>query len=182
MILPIYLYGNSVLRKEAEEITADYPDLKQLIDNMFETMYNADGIGLAAPQIGLSIRLLVIDLAPLAEDNPELAQFKTVMINPTMLEVSEEELTASEGCLSIPGVSEEVPRSQWIKIQYYDKNFKLHIEEFEDFTARVIQHEYDHIEGILFTDHIKPLRRQMIKTKLSNIAKGKVDCRYRVKR
>jgi peptide deformylase len=182
MILPIFLYGNSVLRKEGEEITADYPDLKPLIGNMFETMYNADGIGLAAPQIGLAIRLLVIDLAPLEEDNPELAKFKTVMINPTLLEMSEEELMGSEGCLSIPGISEDVPRSQWIKIQYYDADFKLHTEEFEDFTARVIQHEYDHIEGILFTDRIKPLRRQMIKSKLNNIAKGKVDCRYRVKR
>nr|HPM11677.1 peptide deformylase [Paludibacter sp.] len=114
MILPIYLYGNSVLRKEGEEITADYPDLKSLIGNMFETMYNADGIGLAAPQIGLAIRLLVIDLAPLEEDNPELAKFKTVMINPTLLEMSEEELMGSEGCLSIPGISEDVPRSQWI--------------------------------------------------------------------
>jgi peptide deformylase len=117
MILPIDLYGNSILRKESEEITADYPDLKQLIDNMFETMYNADGIGLAAPQIGLAIRLLVIDLAPLGEENPELAQFKKVMINPIMLEVSEEELIGSEGCLSIPGISEDVPRSQWIKIR-----------------------------------------------------------------
>jgi peptide deformylase len=182
MILPIYLYGNSVLRKEGEEITADYPDLKSLIGNMFETMYNADGIGLAAPQIGLAIRLLVIDLAPLEEDNPELAQFKKVMINPIMLEVSEEELIGSEGCLSIPGISEDVPRSQWIKIQYYDENFKLHVEEFEDFKARVIQHEYDHLEGILFTDRIKPLRRQMIKSKLNNIVKGKVDCKYKVVR
>ena len=173
MILPIDLYGNSVLRKESEEITADYPDLKQLIDNMFETMYNADGIGLAAPQVGLSIRLLVIDLAPLKEDNPELAQFKRVMINPIMLEVSEEELVGSEGCLSIPGISEDVPRSQWIKIQYYDEDFNLHVEEFEDFKARMIQHEYDHLEGILFTDRIKPLRRQMIKSKLNNIVKGK---------
>lgn len=182
MILPIDLYGNSILRKESEEITADYPDLKQLIDNMFETMYNADGIGLAAPQIGLAIRLLVIDLAPLGEENPELAQFKKVMINPIMLEVSEEELIGSEGCLSIPGISEDVPRSQWIKIQYYDENFKLYIEEFKDFKARVIQHEYDHIEGILFTDRIKPLRRQMIKSKLNNIAKRKVDCKYKVAR
>ncbi len=181
MILPIYLYGNSVLRKEGEEITADYPDLKQLIDNMFETMHNADGVGLAAPQIGLAIRLLVIDLAALADDNPEMAKFKVVMINPTMLEMSEEELLGSEGCLSIPGISEEVPRSQWIKIQYYDEDFNLHIEEFEDFKARVIQHEYDHIEGILFTDHVKPLRRQMIKSKLNQIAKGKVDCRYKVR-
>jgi len=182
MILPIDLYGNSILRKESEEITADYPDLKQLIDNMFETMYNADGIGLAAPQIGLAIRLLVIDLAPLGEENPELAQFKKVMINPIMLEVSEEELIGSEGCLSIPGISKDVPRSQWIKIQYYDENFKLHVEEFKDFKARVIQHEYDHIEGILFTDRIKPLRRQMIKSKLNNIAKRKVDCKYKVAR
>ena len=181
MILPIYTYGNAVLRKHAEEISSDYPDLKKLIDDMYETMYHADGVGLAAPQVGLPIRMLVIGLDALAEDNPELAKFKTVMINPIMLEMSEEEVEGNEGCLSIPGISEKVYRAEWIKIKYYDAVLNEHIEEFEDFIARVIQHEYDHLEGSLFTDHVNPLRRQMIKTKLNNIAKGKVQCDYKIK-
>jgi peptide deformylase len=181
MILPIYTYGNAVLRKHADEIGPDYPDLRKLIEDMFETMYHADGVGLAAPQVGLPIRLLVIDLDPLKEDNPEIANFKTVMINPVMLEMSEEEVEGNEGCLSIPGISEKVFRAEWIKIQYYDADFKQHTEEFEDFIARVIQHEYDHLEGSLFTDHVNPLRRQMIKSKLNNIVKGKVQCDYKIK-
>ncbi len=181
MILPIYTYGNAVLRKQAEEIGPDYPELKKLIDDMFETMYHADGVGLAAPQIGLPIRLLVIDLAPLKDEDPELGSFKTVMINPVMLEMSEEEVEGSEGCLSIPGISEKVFRAEWIKIQYLDADFKQHTEEFEDYIARVIQHEYDHLEGSLFTDHVNPLRRQMIKSKLNNIAKGKAQCDYKIR-
>ena len=148
---------------------------------MFETMHNADGVGLAAPQIGLAIRLLVIDLAALADDNPEMAKFKVVMINPTMLEMSEEELLGSEGCQSIPGISEEVPRSQWIKIQYYDEDFNLHIEEFEDFKARVIQHEYDHLEGKVFTDRVAPIKKMVLKRKLADIANGKVKPDYKIK-
>lgn len=181
MILPIYTYGNAVLRKQAEEIGPDYPELKKLIDDMFETMYHADGVGLAAPQIGLPIRLLVIDLAPLKDEDPVLGSFKTVMINPVMLEMSEEEVEGSEGCLSIPGISEKVFRAEWIKIQYLDADFKQHTEEFEDYIARVIQHEYDHLEGSLFTDHVNPLRRQMIKSKLNNIAKGKAQCDYKIR-
>ena len=181
MILPIYTYGNAVLRKEAEDINSNYPNLPALIENMFETMHYADGVGLAAPQIGLSIRLLVIDLAALHDDDPELAKFKIAMINPVMLEMSEEEVEANEGCLSIPGISEKVFRSEWIKIQYLDADFKSHTEEFEGYKARVIQHEYDHLEGSLFTDHVNPLRRQMIKSKLNGIAKGKTSCDYKVK-
>ncbi|MDD4489505.1 MAG: peptide deformylase [Paludibacter sp.] len=181
MILPIYTYGNAVLRKHTEEIGPDYPELKKLIENMFETMYHADGVGLAAPQVGLPIRLLVIDLAPLKEDNPDIGNFKVVMINPVMLEMSEEEVDGYEGCLSIPGISEKVVRAEWIKIQYYDADFKQHTEEFEDYIARVIQHEYDHLEGSLFTDHVNPLRRQMIKSKLNNIAKGKAQCDYKIR-
>lgn len=180
MILPIYTYGNAVLRKEAEEIKSDFPNIKKLIEDMYETMHHADGVGLAAPQIGLAIRLLVIDLAAL-EDDAELSKFKVVMINPVMLEMSEEEIEGSEGCLSIPGISEKVFRSEWIKIQYLDADFKPHTEEFEGFRARVIQHEYDHLEGSLFTDHINPLRRQMIKSKLNNIVKGKAECDYKIK-
>ncbi|MDR1585299.1 MAG: peptide deformylase [Prevotellaceae bacterium] len=181
MILPIYLYGSSVLRKAGEEISADYPDLKGLVDNMFETMYNANGVGLAAPQIGLSIRLLVIDLAPFKEEDPELGAFKTVMINPEMLETSEKTASDEEGCLSIPGVHENVIRPVKIKIRYRDENFVERIEEFEGYKARVIQHEYDHIEGKLFTDKVSPIRRQLIKSKLDNIARGKFSCSYKTK-
>jgi peptide deformylase len=181
MILPIYTYGHPVLRKQTEEITAEFPELKNLVANMFETMYHADGIGLAAPQIGLAIRLLVIDMAPYMEEDPELGAFKTVMINPEMLEMSEEEEEANEGCLSIPGINEKVSRPEWIKIRYFDLDFNEHIVEFEGFKARVVQHEYDHLEGSLFTDHINPLRRQLIKSRLTSIVKGKAQCDYKIK-
>ncbi len=181
MILPIYTYGNAVLRKKTEQIKSDYPDLNTLISNMFDTMYHADGIGLAAPQIGLAIRLLVIDLSPLQEDNPELGKFKVAIINPEMLEKSEEEEAGEEGCLSIPGVHETVMRAEKIKIKYLDADFKEHIEEFEGFIARVIQHEYDHLEGHLFTDRVTPIRRQLLKSRLTNIVKGKTSCNYKVK-
>jgi len=181
MILPIYTYGNPVLRKEAEPIDANYPDLNVLIDNMFETMHNADGVGLAAPQIGKAIRLLVVDLSALSDENPDLAAFKIVMINPEMLEMSEEEEEANEGCLSIPGISEKVARARWIKISYLDEKFQQHTNEFEGFRARVIQHEYDHLEGSLFTDHINPLRRQILKSKLNSISRGKVTCDYKIR-
>jgi len=181
MILPIYTYGNAVLRKEAEEITPDYPGLRTLVDNMFETMYNAEGIGLAAPQVGLAIRLLLIDLAPFKEENPELGGFKVAMINPEMLEMSEETEVCEEGCLSIPGIHEAVPRSLKIKISYYDTDFNEHVEEFEGYKARVVQHEYDHLEGNLFTDKVNPLRRQLLKSKLTNIAKGKIKADYKTK-
>jgi peptide deformylase len=181
MILPIYTYGNAVLRKETEEISSHYPDLKALIDNMFETMYNAEGVGLAAPQIGLPIRLLVIDVKSFDEEKPEAEGFKIVMINPEMLETSDETETEEEGCLSIPGIHENVSRPKKIKISYLDADFNEHTKEFEDFHARVIQHEYDHLEGNLFTDKINPLRRQLLKSKLSNIAKGKASARYRIR-
>lgn len=181
MILPIFTYGHPILRKQTEEITPDYPELKTLINNMFETMYHADGVGLAAPQIGLAIRILVIDLAPFREEDPELGSFKSIMINPEMLEMSEEEEDGNEGCLSIPGISETVSRAEWIKIRYFDEDFNEKTEEFEGFKARVVQHEYDHLEGSLFTDHINPLRRQLIKSRLTNIAKGKAKCDYKIK-
>ena len=181
MILPIYTYGNAVLRKEAKEISPDYPELNVLINNMFDTMYNAEGVGLAAPQIGLAIRLFVIDLQAFKEENPELGSFKAVMINPEMLETSEDVEMKEEGCLSVPGIHENVSRSTKIKISYFDTNFNKHTEEFEGFKARVIQHEYDHLEGKFFTDKINPLRRQLLKSKLANIAKGKADTKYKVK-
>jgi len=181
MILPIHTYGNAVLRKHAEPITKDYPGVKELINNMLETMHHADGVGLAAPQVGLAIRLFVIDLEAFREDKPELADFKIAMINPEMLEMSEEGAVAEEGCLSIPGIHETVERSKVIKIKYLDVDFAEHVDVFYDFKARVIQHEYDHLEGNLFTDKVSPLRRQMIKSKLNNIVKGKASTSYKVK-
>ena len=182
MILPIYTYGNPVLRKVAEPIAADYPALNILIANMYETMYKAEGVGLAAPQIGLAIRLLVIDLAVFKKDNPEIGAFNVVMINPTILELSEEEVSGEEGCLSIPGIHENVIRAEKIKIQYFDSDFKEHVEEFEGYKARVVQHEYDHLEGNLFTDKVTPIRRQLLKSRLTSIIKGKTTCDYKVKK
>ena len=181
MILPIYTFGNSVLRKIAEPIDQDYPGLKDLIKNMYDTMVHAEGVGLAAPQIGIPIRLIVIDLAPLKEDNPELGDFKVTMINPELLEESENEVEYDEGCLSIPGINETVSRPEAIKISYMDENFIEHVEVYDGYKARVVQHEYDHLEGHLFTDKIKPLRRQLIKGKLTKIVKGKANCKYKIK-
>ena len=181
MILPIYTYGTAVLRKVAEPIDTDYPGLKELISNMYDTMYYAEGVGLAAPQIGKAIRLLIIDLAPFKEDDPELGSFKITMINPEMLEFGDSKVPAEEGCLSIPGIYESVMRSESIKIKYFDEDFNQHITEFEGYRARVVQHEYDHLEGSLFTDKVSPIRRQLLKSKLTNIIKGKANARYKVK-
>lgn len=181
MILPIYLYGQPVLRKKAQDISPEYPKLKELISNMFQTMYEADGIGLAAPQIGLDIRLFVIDLAPLAEDNEEYASFKKVFINAEIEEYSDEKVSYQEGCLSLPGINEPVSRSEKIKIKYLDENFVSHEEVYDGFKAICIQHEYDHIEGIMFIDKISAIRKQLIKSKLNNLIKGNVKCTYRVK-
>ncbi len=181
MILPIYLYGQQVLRKEAEEIGKDYPDLLQLVSDMFDTMYHAEGVGLAAPQIGLSIRLLVIDAEPMGDDFAECKGFKRVMINPEILEFSEEEITLEEGCLSLPGLHEKVSRSQKIRIRYMDENFEAHEEEVEGFAARIVQHECEHLDGNVFIDNISPIRRQLNKGKLNNIIKGTARCFYRVK-
>lgn len=181
MILPIHTFGNAVLRKVAEPITKEYPKLNELIQNMFETMHHADGVGLAAPQIGLPIRLFVVDLEAFRDDKPELADFKVAMINPEMLEMSEEGAQAEEGCLSIPGIHESVERSKVIKIKYLDADFVEHVDILQDFKARVVQHEYDHLEGNLFTDKVSPLRRQLLKSKLNNIVKGKASTSYKVK-
>ena len=181
MILPIYLYGQPVLRNVAKDIPSDYPKLKELIANMFETMYNADGVGLAAPQIGLDIRLFVIDLEPLAEDNPLYKDFKKVFINPQIIEYKGEVVKMDEGCLSLPGINESVEREESIRIKYLDENWESHEEEYGDFFARCIQHEYDHIEGKLFIDKISGIRKQLIKSKLNNLIKGRVNCHYRVK-
>jgi peptide deformylase len=182
MILPIYLYGQPVLKKVAEDITPEYPQLKELIDNMFETMHQADGIGLAAPQIGLPIRLVVVDLDVLSDDYPEFKEFSRVYINAHILESSEETDSMEEGCLSLPGVHEKVTRPSRIHVKYLDENFVEHDEWVEGYLARVMQHEFDHLEGKVFSDRISPLRRQMNKDKLGNMVKGNVRCTYKVKR
>ncbi len=188
MILPIVAYGDPVLKKQAKEITKDYPNLDTLIDNMFETMYGAYGVGLAAPQIGLSIRLFIVDASPFAEDDDlskeeqeQLKDFKRVFINPTILEETGDEWAFNEGCLSIPDVREDVFRQPNIKIQYQDQDFNTHTEELSGLAARVFQHEYDHIEGVLFTDKLSPLKKRLIKGKLANISKGKINVDYRMK-
>jgi len=181
MILPMYLYGQSVLRKVAEPIEKDYPELQMLIDNMFETMYKSDGVGLAAPQIGLGIRVVVIDASPMAEEEPSLANSKMALINPHIESFEGENVSMEEGCLSLPGIHESVTRKNTIHITYMDENFVEHDEVISGYLARVIQHEYDHLEGHVFTDRISPIRRQLITNKLQNIAKGKVNCNYKTK-
>lgn len=181
MILPIYLYGHPILRKETVEVPKDYPNLKELVANMFDTMYHADGVGLAAPQVGLSIRLLVIDANVLSDDFPECKDFKRVMINPEIIEKSEEEIAIEEGCLSLPGIHEKVSRAAKVRVKYYDDDFTEHDEVIEGFAARVTQHEMEHLEGHVFIDNISPIRKQLNKGKLNNIIKGTTNCSYRVK-
>ena len=188
MILPIVAYGDSVLKKRATEITSDYTDLNTLIANMYETMYGAYGVGLAAPQIGLSIRIFIVDTAPFAEDESysdaerkALRLFKKTFINTEILEESGKEWSFNEGCLSIPNVREDVLRKPKIKIRYQDEQFITHTEEFEGLIARVIQHEYDHIEGILFTDKVSSLKKRLLKSKLAAISKGKINVDYRMR-
>lgn len=180
-IMPIVPYGDPVLRKETEEIDKDYPDLDQLIDNMFATMEGASGVGLAAPQVGLPIRLFIVDASPFAEEYPELDGFVKVFINPIIHEESGKEWTFNEGCLSIPGIREDVDRHPNVTIEYYDQEWNLIEEEYDGIIARVIQHEYDHIEGILFTDHISGFRKRMVKGKLKDIQNGIVDVTYKMR-
>ena len=179
MILPIYLIGHPVLRKVAKDIDKDYPELDKLISDMFDTMYKSDGVGLAAPQVGKSIRLFVIDGNPMAEEYPELEGFKKVFINAHLVDEEGEEWSFNEGCLSIPGIREDVKRLTKFRLQYYDENWEYHDELFEGGQARIMQHEYDHLDGILFTDKISPIRRRLIKSKLAAIAKGRVVPKYK---
>lgn len=188
MILPIVAYGDPVLKKKAKEIPEDFPNLQELIDNMFETMYSANGVGLAAPQIGRSLRLFIVDASPFAEDEQVseeekaiLKEAKEVFINPKIIEENGDEWDFNEGCLSIPEVREDVFRKPNIEIKYYDRDFKLHHKKLEGLFARVVQHEYDHIEGILFTDKLSSLKKRLINGKLKNIAKGKIDVDYRMR-
>ncbi len=188
MILPIRAYGDPVLKKVAQDIEPGHPGLEQLIADMYETMYAANGVGLAAPQIGQSLRLFVVDASPFAEDeegkpteDAHLKDFKKVFINPYIVEEEGEEWPFEEGCLSIPNIREEVFRLPRIVLQYQDEQFKEHEEEFDGFAARVIQHEHDHLDGVLFTDHLNPLRKRLIQGKLRDITRGKTDVRYKMR-
>lgn len=189
MVLPIYAYGSPVLRDECEEIE-EGTDISELLANMFETMYSSQGVGLAAPQIGKALRLFIVDASPFAEDEPEseeeaknlevLKNFKKVFINPIIEEEEGKEWAFSEGCLSIPNIREDVTRKSVITISYFDENWEYHEEKYAGIAARIIQHEYDHIEGVLFTDYLNPLKKRLLKRKLEDIAKGKVNVNYRM--
>lgn len=188
MILPIVAYGDPVLKKKALEIDKDYPKLEALIANMYETMYGASGVGLAAPQIGLAIRIFLVDASPFAEDEDltedekaQLKDFKKTFINPVILEEEGDEWVFNEGCLSIPDVREDVFRQSKIKIQYQDEDFNTNVEEYDGLIARIIQHEYDHIEGVLFTDKLSSFKKRLLKGKLQNISKGKIRVDYRMR-
>ncbi|WP_257670745.1 peptide deformylase [Parapedobacter tibetensis] len=181
MNLPIVAYGDPILKRKGAEIDEDYPGLQELITNMFETMYTAHGVGLAAPQVGLSIRLFVIDANPFADDDASLKDFKKVFINAEMVDESGEKWLFNEGCLSIPDIREDVSRYPDIRMNYFDENWVEHEEDFTGLAARIIQHEYDHIEGKLFTEKLSPLRKAMLKSKLEAISKGQVDVDYKMK-
>lgn len=186
MILPIVAYGDPILKKEAKDIDSGDKELNTLIDNMFETMYSASGVGLAAPQIGKSIRLFIVDASPFGEDeeDPEaqkVKDFKEVFINAEIIDRTGEEWTFQEGCLSIPNIREDVNREYSITIRYYDRDWNLQEKEFDGYAARIIQHEYDHIDGILFTDLLNPLKKRMLKRKLQDISKGVVDVNYKMR-
>jgi len=179
MTYPIVIYGHPILRKVAGDVEKDYPDLQQIISDLFETMYNSEGLGLAAPQIGKSIRIFVIDGTPVSDDEPSLAGFKKAFINAHITEKCGELKPMNEGCLSIPNLREEVNRESHIRIEYYDENWNFYNEIFDGYKARIIQHEYDHLDGILFTDKVNPLRRRLLKSKLTAISKGKFEADYR---
>ena len=179
MIYPIVVYGDPVLKKKAREIEKDEIDIKQLCEDMYETMQQASGVGLAAPQIGKSIRMFVVDGK--ATEEPDLEDFKLVFINPEMIEEKGVEWDYEEGCLSIPQIREDVDRKPKIRIKYLDENWVEHIENYDGLKARIIQHEYDHIEGILFTDHLSPFKKRILKAKLQSISKGKVKTDYAIK-
>ena len=178
MIYPIIMYGDPVLKKPGKEIEPDSIDVKQLSEDMFETMYQASGVGLAAPQIGKGLRMFVIDSGPMEEDEIGI---KKVFINPEIIEEGGKEWAFEEGCLSLPGIRADVYRNERVTLRYFDENWEEHEETFEGLAARIIMHEYDHIEGVLFTDHIKGLKKQLIKSKLNNISRGQADVTYKVK-
>jgi len=181
MKLPVYLYGHPVLRKIAEPVQPEREGLKELIENMFATMYASEGVGLAAPQVGLSERLVVIDASPMGESFPECADRKLTLINPVVEVLEGERAVRAEGCLSLPGLSENVGRTEHIRLRWQDENFESHEEEISGFLARIVQHECDHLEGKLYIDHISPIRKQLIRSKLNNIVNGKIRVDYPVR-
>lgn len=182
MILPIYIYGQPVLRKVAQDIPKDYPNLEELIQDMFETNTESDGVGLAAPQIGKSIRVVIIDLDPLSDELPEYKDFRHAYINAHIIETDDSDTDSlEEGCLSLPGIHEPVKRAKRVHVKYLDENLNEHDEWVTGYLARVMQHEFDHLEGTLFIDHLSAFRKQMIRNKLKALAAGKVRCGYRIK-
>ena len=178
MVYPIVAYGHPVLKKQAKEIDKDEIDVKQLTEDMFETMHNAQGIGLAAPQIGKSLRMFIADASPLEDE--EIGDWKQVFVNPEIIEEDGDDWSFEEGCLSIPNIREEVIRPQKLKIHYFDENWDEFTEEFDGMRARIIQHEYDHIEGVLFTDHLSAFKKRLLKSKLTSISKGQTKVDYRM--
>jgi peptide deformylase len=180
MIYPIVVYGDQLLRKKALPITKDFEGLGEFLNNMWETMYYSDGVGLAAPQVGRSVRVIVIDASPGAKEEPELQGFKKAFINPEIIETHGDDVLMNEGCLSLPEIREDIPRPEFVTIHYWDENFEEHTDTFKGYAARIIQHEYDHLEGKLFIDYLSPLRKRLLKGKLTNIAKGKIETRYRI--
>lgn len=191
MILPIVGYGNPVLKKISDEIAPDYPELKNLIQDMWETMYNGKGVGLAAPQIGIDIRIFVMDSEQLVKENEDMEEddekykitsgVKRVFINPTVISETGDKWVYEEGCLSIPDIRVKIPRPEFVEIHYFNENFEEQTERFDGMNARIIQHEYDHLQGILITDRVSPLKKSLLKGKLENIRKGKVDVKYRMR-
>ncbi len=181
MIYPVTVYGDALLRKKAQPVEKDYEGLGDIIENMWETMYSSDGVGLAAPQVGLSLRIFTVDATSGVDEEPELKDFKKVFINPQIIELSGDEWIMNEGCLSLPEIREDVSRPDVVRIKYFDENFVEHDETFHGYAGRIIQHEYDHLEGVLFIDHLSSLRKRLLRSRLNNIAHGKVQPRYKIK-
>ena len=181
MKYPITVYGDPILRKKAKAVEKNDEELKEIIENMWETMYYSDGVGLAAPQVGKSIRIFLVDAGSGADEEPELMDFKKVFINPEIIEISGDKWVMNEGCLSLPEIREDVLRPDEVRIRYQDENFEEHEEVFKGFAGRIIQHEYDHLEGVLFVDYLSPLRKRLLKGKLNSITRGKVTPHYRIK-
>lgn len=181
MKYPITVYGDPILRKKAKAVEKNDEELKEIIENMWETMYYSDGVGLAAPQVGKSIRIFLVDAGSGADEEPELMDFKKVFINPEIIEISGDKWVMNEGCLSLPEIREDVLRPDEVRIRYQDENFEEHEEVFKGFAGRIIQHEYDHLEGVLFVDYLSPLRKRLLKGKFNSITRGKVTPHYRIK-
>lgn len=181
MKYPITVYGDPLLRKKAKEVAREFEGLNEIIENMWETMYSSDGVGLAAPQVGKSIRIFLVDATSGADEEPELKDFKKVFINPEIIERGGDEWVMNEGCLSLPEIREDVKRPDYVRVKYFDENFELHEEEFTGYAGRIIQHEFDHLEGILFIDYLSPLRKRLLKGKLRDITTGKITPHYRIK-